>query len=121
MHRQRESQVTDLDRVGRAVGQVNCPAEHAALRFQANGYFQCGTAIIPHLPGTRRVRGSRSLCRVKLLPWAVGTPPRDLNMTKFLTCCDVVRRKGIRGEAETRQRSSIELEKKRRSCTDRLR
>src|ERR1700691_3670385 len=121
MHRQRKRQVTNLDRIGGVVGHVNRPAEYAALRLEANGHTQCGAAIVLRLMRAWGVRGSRSLCRVEFLPWAAGTPPRDLNRTKLLAGCNVVRWEGVGGEAETRQRTAIELKKKRRSRMGRLR
>src|SRR5208337_2027692 len=120
MHRQRNSQVTDLDRVGRVVGQVNCPVEHAVLGPESNGHAWSDAAIVLCLIYTCGVLGCSSLCRVELLPWTLRTPPRDLNMTKFVTCCDVVRWKGVCCEAETRQRTSVELKQKWRSRIDRL-
>jgi hypothetical protein len=114
MHRQRQSYIADLDRIGRSVTQRNRPAQQFALRLQANGRGKHFTAIILHPVRARRALGRFGLSRVKSLPCTIGTPPRDLNMPELLPRRNVVCRKGIPSETEARQRGAIELERKRR-------
>src|ERR1700728_1707006 len=115
MHGQRKSQIADLDRIGRAVRQVNSPAEHTVPGLEANGHRQRYAAIVLRLIHTRGVCGRRGLRRVKFLPGAVRAPPCNFDMIEFLTSCNVVCWEGISGEAETRKCRSVELELERKS------